>query len=239
MSEKKLGVLGGMGPLATSVFFEQVVLNTDASNDQEHIDMLILNHASLPDRTTAILTGEDDKFLKEVKEDLKLFEAYHVDNIVIPCNTSHFFYDQIQAMTQINIINMVEQTINQIRRNDGLNSRVAILATDGTILSRVYEDECLKQSIEPFIPVKEMQSKIMKIIYHIKSDANYLASELNEIIRKLIKDDQCTSVILGCTELSCVKLDENIAQYCVDPLKVLVKEAIIHSDKTFKKSIND
>lgn len=236
MVDKKLGVLGGMGPLATSVFFNRVIQNTVANNDQEHINMVILNHTSLPDRTKAILTGEEKAFLNEIKDDIKLFEMANVANIVIPCNTSHYFFEQIQAMTEINIINMVEHTVRYILKKDGNKSKVAILGTDGTILSHVYEDECRKQGIEPFIPQENMQATIMNIIYHIKSDPGYQANELNDLINNLLVEERCTSIILGCTELSCVKLDENIRKYAIDPMDILVNEAIVQSGKKLKIS---
>ena len=231
MSEHKLGVLGGMGPLATSVFFERLIHNTVANKDQDHIDMIILNHASLPDRTVAIIEGKEHAFLHTVKKDLEIFEMADVSNIVIPCNTSHYFYNEIQAMTKINIINMVENTIKYIAKKNESKSKVAILATDGTILSGVYEKECKKYNIEPYNPKKETQEKIMNIIYQVKSDADFETSELNEIIRDLIINENCSSVILGCTELSCVKLADDIERFCVDPMDILVEKAIILSGK--------
>lgn len=234
MTEKKLGVLGGMGPLATSVFFDRVVQHTEAMNDQEHINMVILNHTTLPDRTTAIMTGEEAAFLSAIQEDLKLFEMAKVANIVIPCNTSHYFFEHIQAMTEINIINMIEHTVSTIRSKDGSNCKVAILGTDGTINSHVYENECIKQGIEPFIPQKDMQANIMKIIYNIKSDASYQGQELNDIISNLLIEEECTSIILGCTELSCIKLEETIQKYAIDPMNILVEEAIKQSGKKVK-----
>ncbi len=110
MTNKKLGVLGGMGPMATSVFFERVIKNTQATCDQEHIEMVILNHTSLPDRTRSIQTGDYDSFLHAVEKSIRDFETLKVSHIAIPCNTSHFFYKSLQAMTQIPIINMIDKT---------------------------------------------------------------------------------------------------------------------------------
>lgn len=237
MAERKLGVLGGMGPLATSVFFKRLIENTVAQKDQEHIDVVILNHATLPDRTEAILSGNEKEFLDEVKKDLEIFKSANVSSIVIPCNTSHYFFDSIQAMTEINIMNMVEKTIEFIDTKIELNKKVAILATDGTILSRVYENECEKHHIECYIPPKEIQKDIMNMIYSIKSNPEYDSNELNIIIRDLITHQKCTSVVLGCTELSCVELDDDNKKYCVDPVDILVEHVIKASGKQSIKSL--
>ncbi|MEE0781458.1 MAG: aspartate/glutamate racemase family protein, partial [Sellimonas sp.] len=102
--KKKLGVIGGMGPEATAYFYEEVIRHTKADCDQDHLDMTILSHASMPDRTKAIQTGESRKLLQAMAEDIRIMEAVGAANLAIPCNTSHYFYDQIQEMTVIPII---------------------------------------------------------------------------------------------------------------------------------------
>ena len=72
--KKKLGVIGGMGPEATAYFYEEVIRHTKADCDQEHLDMTILSHASMPDRTKAIQSGECDPLLQAMEGDLKVME---------------------------------------------------------------------------------------------------------------------------------------------------------------------
>ena len=91
--KKKLGVIGGMGPEATAYFYEEVIRHTRAGCDQEHLDMTILSHASMPDRTKAIQTGQSRELLEAMKEDVRILEAAGATNIANPCNTSHYFYD--------------------------------------------------------------------------------------------------------------------------------------------------
>src|SRR5690625_2011777 len=106
MSEYSIGVLGGMGPFATSEYFNRVIKNTKAQKDQDHINMIILNHATLPDRTSIIEDNNATLFLNSIKNDIKLFNKW-VDFAVIPCNTSHYFIEEIQSMASIEILNMV------------------------------------------------------------------------------------------------------------------------------------
>ena len=82
---KKLGVIGGMGPEATSFYYARVIARTKAESDQEHINMIILSHATMPDRTQAILTGNKLPFLKAITQDARDLEMLGVENIAIPC----------------------------------------------------------------------------------------------------------------------------------------------------------
>ena len=92
MEEKTLGVLGGVGPLATIYFADLVVKMTDAKTDQEHISMVILNHGAIPDRTDYILDHSKPNPLPVMIADAKKLQAAGCDYIVIPCNTAHYFY---------------------------------------------------------------------------------------------------------------------------------------------------
>ncbi|MFD0826698.1 aspartate/glutamate racemase family protein [Neobacillus sp. M.A.Huq-85] len=232
---KSLGVIGGMGPKATSVFFDKVVENTVADRDQDHIDIMILNHATLPDRTEAILNGRDDLFLDAVKKDFKLLEFAGVSHIAIPCNTSHYFYDQMQAMTEIPIIHMVDETLKAIYQKYGENAKVGLLATKGTISSGIYEKESSKYKMQMYVPSEAVQKQTMDIIYSIKADKMIDPLELEEMIHQLIFDEGCNCVVLACTELSCVRIGDEAAQYCVDALEVLVEQSITLSGGTSKK----
>lgn len=237
MKNNKLAIIGGMGPLATKVFYEEIIKNTVASKDQEHIDMIILNHATIPDRTEAILEGRESHFLEAIKKDFELLEKADVSNIVIPCNTSHYFFKQMQEITTINIINMIEETANYIYNQLGEGSKVAILATDGTISTKIYKKECLRHQLIPYHPDEWQQNKVMETIYNIKAGVDYKPEELEDIITDLVIKERCSCVILGCTELSSVPLKKEIKRYCVDPLEILVDISIKLSGKESKLNL--
>ena len=94
--EQKLGVLGGMGPQATQVFYQFVLDRTDAARDQDHIPALILSDTGIPDRTQAILSGETGELYQRLLKDARLLENCGCTAIAIPCNTSHYFVDKLQ-----------------------------------------------------------------------------------------------------------------------------------------------
>ncbi|SHG01030.1 cysteate racemase [Ornithinibacillus halophilus] len=234
MKKKKLGVLGGMGPAATSLFFERVIENTVAHKDQDHIDMVILNHATIPDRTKAILENNKAPFLEAVATDMKLFEQAGVENIAIPCNTSHYFYEEMQAMTSIHIIHMIDETVKHIRSTYGESAKVGILATDGTINTGIYQNGCHKYNINPVIPEVHAQEKVMQTIYDFKANKPIDVKGFEGIINDLLSIHQCDCVILGCTELSCIDIEESLRAFCIDAMQVLVNESITLSGKDLK-----
>ncbi|WP_256208816.1 aspartate/glutamate racemase family protein [Paenibacillus sp. CF384] len=223
----RLGVLGGMGPKATSVFIDQIIESTVADRDQDHIDMVILNHASLPDRTHVILENSPEQFLQMIEKDIRLLEYAEVSNIAIPCNTAHYYVDEMQQMTQIPIINMVEESIKVIHEAYGDGCKVGILATNGTLHSGIYSESARKHKLVPHLPSDAMQQDIMNMIYKdIKRGVQIDPQELEDIIHQLITEDGCQCIIIACTELSIVPLSEGTKQHCVDAMDVLVKRSI-------------
>jgi len=232
---KSLGVIGGMGPKATSVFFEKVIEHTDAQKDQDHINMVILNHSTIPDRTTAIINKQGDTFLNEIKKDFNILEHAEVSNIAIPCNTSHYYYDDMQSMTHIPIIHMVKETVEKIYQTKGRGAKVGIFATTGTIQSGVYEKWCAEYGVKLYKPDAILQSQVMEIIYeNVKSGLSEDAEPLENLIRTFIKNEKCDLIILACTELSCIKLNEEAKQYIIDAMDVLVEKSITLSGKKLK-----
>jgi aspartate racemase len=239
MENKTLGVLGGMGPKATSVFFDKVIANTEAHRDQDHIDMIILNHASLPDRTMSILDHTEEVFLEKIKKDIKLLENAGVANIALTCNTAHYFHEEMQAMTSVKIINMVEETIKAIYEKYGAGAKVGILCTDGTRRSGIYKHNCHKYNLEPYLPDAPVQERVMDIIYNdVKGEMVVDTNDkLEAIIRDLVYQEHCQCIILACTELSCIRLSEEAARFSIDAMDVLVEKSILRSGRQVKKRV--
>ena len=99
--EQRLGVLGGMGPQATQVFYQRILDRTEASRDQEHLWTLILSDAAMPDRTEAILSGRVEAVRDRLVADARLLERAGCTLLAVPCNTSHYFAGEIEAAVSI------------------------------------------------------------------------------------------------------------------------------------------
>lgn len=224
----KLGVIGGMGPLATVKFYDKIVLNTEAHNDNEHIDLIVLNHSTMPDRTKCIIENKDTEFLNEIKKDLEILERIGIDIVAIPCNTSHYFYDEFKNFTNLKIINMIEETILEIKRR-GIK-QIAVFGTLGTINSKVYNKYAKKNGIEVKELSLEDKKTVMDIIYKIKETNNLESKDFVEILNRYCNDK--TIGIIACTELSLLAIPENLNT--IDALDVLVNKSIEYSGAKIK-----
>ena len=232
MNKKVLGVIGGMGTAATIDFYTRIMNHTVAHKDQEHIDMVIINHASIIYRTYAIKNNKLDELLKQMHENLKILENAKVTSIAIPCNTSHSIIDKIQQLTSIPIINMIEETAKGLKEVVNKGEKVGIMATDGTIMLKIYQQACKKYDIEYFVPEDNIQKQIMDIIYDdVKANGIFDNERFKKVLDYFLQNG-CKYVILGCTELSGFKKDFD--KNTIDPMDYLVKAAILSVDKEYK-----
>lgn len=231
---KTVGVLGGLGPMATVYFYEMVVRMTDAKKDQDHIDMVIVNKATTPDRTAYIIGESDKDPCIDIIENAKKLENFGVDILAMPCNTAHYFYDKIQSSVNVPMVNMPRETVAYIKANN--YKKVGILATNGTIKAKTYQKICEEYKIDYKILDEENQSLLMDIIYKdIKTGKNANMDNFDKII-SYVKDFDCDCVILGCTELSILKNDNNLDdKFYIDSMDILAKRVIELSGKNIKK----
>lgn len=222
--KKTLGVIGGVGPLSTAYFMEVVINHTDAKTDQEHIDMIVLNHTEIPDRTAFILDNSKESPVPFMVEDAKKLEAWGASVIATPCNTAHYFYDELRSSVKIPIINMIEETAKALS-NEGAK-RVGIMATNGTVQTKLFQNALLKFGIEPIVPSAENQQFVMDIIYdNVKAGVPLDVEKFKSVTNEL-RLQGCDRVILGCTELSVLKRDYSLNDYYIDSLEVLAECAI-------------
>ncbi len=164
-----LGVVGGMGPAATIQFMHLVVSLTPAQRDQDHIRMLVdMNPAIPPDRTAAIL-GQGPSPVPELVKSARLLEQAGATFLVFPCNTAHYFLPQVQAQINIPILNMIEETAAYIGGERGGMNKIALLATDGTVQTGLYQQALSGRKLNYLVPDEAAQQAVMKTIYDIKA----------------------------------------------------------------------
>lgn len=225
-----LGILGGLGPMATVYFYELLTRHTMAACDQDHIDIIINSHASTPDRTAFITGQSDDDPLSVMVEDIRRMKTYGADLVAIPCNTAHYFYDKLKASTDLPILNIMEETAAMLS-SLGVK-RAGILATDGTVYSGTYDRFLSAYGIDCIRPTQDDQKTVMRIIYdEIKNGRNpdvdaFLA--VSERLRRAGAD----ALILGCTELSLIKRQYPLPPHYIDSLDVLAAATISACGKT-------
>jgi aspartate racemase len=207
--KKIIGILGGMGPKATVDLFNKIIDLTPAEKDQDHIHILIDNNPKIPDRTAYIL-GNGESPISALIEGVTRLKAAGADFIVIPCNTAHYFYDELTEMADIPIINMIEEVGKHILKNYG-KCKIGLLATTGTYEGRVYEKYLNSLGIDVIVPKDEIKKAVLNLIYEVKAgNYNFKTEELYYLLSEFIEKG-INTVILGCTELPlvfCPRVDE-------------------------------
>lgn len=225
MNKKTVGIIGGMGPLATADLFRKIVLNTKADRDQEHLRILIDNNTGIPDRTEAILYGRESPLL-QLKKSARLLKNMGADLLVMPCNTAHHFYDGVQASVDIPVLNMIELTRDYLIKI-GVK-KAGLIATVGTVKSGIYQRSFENVGIEILTPDEKQQAAIMDLIYNgVKAGKrDYDAASARCVMEDMIS---CGSQILvfGCTELPIAAEMYNFNYEVCDPTTVLARGAII------------
>jgi len=222
---KTIGIIGGMGPLATADLYTKIINLTVAEKDQEHVPVIIDSNPLIPDRTAYILHGGESP-LPEIVKSIRRLEAAGCDFLIMPCNTAHQIIDEIKATTKIPFINMMEETVNIVAR-DYPGEKVGLLATDGTVKSGAYHRYFEPLGVDLIIP-KEYQEDVMDYIYQGVKTGN-LEKDLKGIGMAIHEMESmgATIFILGCTELSAVSQRiRTIENVFLDPLEILAVRAI-------------
>lgn len=226
MKKKTVGIIGGMGPMATVDLFKKIVENTHAGCDQEHIHILIDNNTNIADRTAALIAGGDSP-LPELRKSAAFLESGGADCLAMPCNTAHGFYEDIQKCVAIPILNMISLTCDTLLQQ-GITC-AGLMATTGTIQTGVYSKYF--HDIELIYPKEEEQPAVMDMIYAgVKAGRrDYDASTVQKIAESLLdRGAQC--IILGCTELPLAMDMYGLDFPFIDPTMELAKGAIAFAE---------
>lgn len=232
--KQAVGVIGGVGPMATVYYMQRVIEMTKAGCDQEHINMLVFNDCDIPDRTAFITEKSPDNPLPVMVEDAKRLEAAGCEFVVIPCNTAHYFYDELEQAVEIPVVNIVEETICYAKARVQDLSCVGIMATTGTIVTGTYQKYAERAGLSFAVPDEDEQDLLMQIIYDgVKAGKPVPRADFDRVANHLrAKGAQC--LILGCTELSVLKRDLPINDPDVlDSIDVLASETVRRSGKPF------
>ncbi|MEK6266085.1 MAG: amino acid racemase [Clostridium sp.] len=227
---KTLGIIGGMGPLATVELFKKIVCHTNATCDQDHIRVLIDNNTSIPDRTENIIgEGEDPK--KYLIESAQKLQSMGANYLIMPCNTAHYFYKDIIKEIEIPFLNMIEETANIILKRYPLIKKIGLLATKGTCCSGVYDDVFSLHGIELVKPYGDEQKHVTDLIYGIKEGVQDVdLTGFYETVESM-GNHGVHLFILGCTELSVAYEKYKLKGNYVDPLSILAMGAIAFAGK--------
>ena len=211
-----IGILGGMGTQAGLDFCNKLAMLNRGKIDQEYPLFLLYNKSNMPGRPESI--GLHAKILSTIPEKPKNIIKYNkvlksllsgcrsleksgCKFIVIPCNTAHYWYEDLQSKIKIPIINMPKEVFKHTKKNCKKNSKIGLLATEGTIKTQIY-DKLFKKDFTIIKPSDNLQKKsVNQTIKYVKMGNIKLAEKtIRPAINYLLKK-KCKKIILGCTEL--------------------------------------
>lgn len=226
MANPIIGVIGGMGPLATVDLFGKLVDYDAATTDQGHVRVLVDDNTNIQDRTGAILAGNDIP-VKEITASAQLLEKAGAQVLIMGCNTAHFFYKQAAASVKIPFLSIIEETCREIRRR-GFHT-VGLMATVGTTNFKIYQNVMEEQGITCLVPSEEKLQAVHRFIYEgVKAgDFAYDTAGIQAAVTELCGKG-AQALILGCTELPVAfdKYPLTSPVPLIDPTAELAKSAL-------------
>ncbi len=200
---KVVGILGGMGPLATQAFYGHLIRETDVRRDQDHLHVVVDANPAIPDRTAFLLSGGEDPRPALIAS-AKTLRSMGAEIGAIPCNTASRFSDDVSAASELEIVPWIATTADAIQRMHYRS--VGLLATSGTVSARLYQDALESVDIEVLVPTSEDQASVMDVIYGaegVKAQGSANAAGIASLLlvaRHLVQSG-ADAVVLGCTEL--------------------------------------
>lgn len=226
-SKKIVGIIGGMGPECTAELFLQITALTPVRIEQDHLHVIIDSNPEIPDRT-GFLLGQNESPLPLLLESVARLEAVGAEVVGIACNTAHYWYRELQAATEMQILNMVELAAQDAAKRTKPGELVGIMATTGTIRMKLYEKALAAAGRKTLVPDDADQERVMECIYGARGIKLGYVSEnrrgLEEVWTRLAERG-ATTAIAGCTEVM-LPFRQECSLPLVDPITVLAGQLV-------------
>ncbi|KRK97804.1 aspartate racemase [Secundilactobacillus odoratitofui DSM 19909 = JCM 15043] len=221
-------IIGGMGTEATETYLHQLNERTPAQRDQDYLDYILVNHATVPDRTAYIKDHSQPNPLPTLLDDIKKQSQLGPDFFALPCNTAHYFYDDLQAATDIPILHMPREAVKSIKTTYPNARKIGLIATEGTIYDHIYDHEILNAGYEFAAPSQSVQEQTNRLIYDNIKDNNVVDRQLyHGLVQQMFDETHCDALVLGCTELSLAQDREPVTDKpMVDSQSILVDRSL-------------
>ncbi|MBT2468206.1 aspartate/glutamate racemase family protein [Streptomyces sp. ISL-66] len=223
-----LGILGGMGPLATAAFYRRLVELTPAGSDQAHLPVLMWADPAVPDRTAALL-GQGPSPVPALVEGARWLQRAGVSCIAVPCNTAHAYVEQLSKATGVEVLDMIKAALETaVRRTPGLE-RVGILATRGTRLTGLYEQAGARLGLDVIqVPAPVQEEYVDAAIRAVKAGAETAGPERwIATAAESLKEQGAQAVVAACTEIPLISGSAARVLPVVDSTDALAEAAVL------------
>lgn len=230
---KTLGIIGGLGPLASAYFLELFTRLSDAKCDQQHPDSILISRPKTPDRTAFLLGHSNDSPVPLLLATAKQLESLGCCCLAMPCITAHSFHDTLQSGISVPLLNIVDETAKQLH-NAGIKC-AGIMATDGTLKTQLFQNALAKYGINAATPDEYEQSLVMSVIYDDVKTGRAVNMDNFRCASDNLRSKGAQCNILGCTELSLIKRDNDIGIGYIDAMEALAYKALLMCGGNIKK----
>ena len=222
--------------MASQKFCELLISRTKADCDRGHINFILMNHATMPDRTSSILAGDTAELRRLLLEDCRTLESLGCRAICVTCNTSHYLVHQFEGELGIPVISMIRESAKELGRRLRAGAKVAVLATDGTVKTGLYQEALEVQGLTPWIPSQEGQKLVMHLIYDCVKASKPCDRAAAKAIDRELRSEGCEAALLACTELPLLReIGMFDSALYVDPMEVMADRAIEFMGKEVRR----
>lgn len=226
MSEKIVGILGGMGPEATIDLFAKIVKATGAKHDEDHLRIIIDNNPKMPSRLDAILKGGPSPVPSMVST-ARNIERAGADFIVIGANTAHWFHADVQKAVKVPVLNIIEETVTWTQRCLPEVKTIGLLATTGTVKTAMYHRAFKKRGIEVVAPKELEQEKVMASIMGFKYGEPVSGMQLKMVeVAESLLTAGAKGLVMGCTEVPIILEGYHSPVTLIDPNQIIAEVVV-------------
>ena len=224
MEKKTLGIIGGLGPMASARFLSLLTDITAAKVDQDHMEVLLYSRPQTPDRTAYLLGQSQENPLPLLLDTAQRLIQMGAGVLAMPCMTAYGFGAALSEQISVPLLHPIALTAQTLKEN-GVQS-AGILATDGSLRVGLFQQYLTKAGVQPILPTAELQAEIMAIIYEEVKAGKPVDLERFFSVAHAMRKLGAQVLILGCTELSVIKQDQAIGKGFLDAMEVLAKAAV-------------
>jgi aspartate racemase len=229
---RTVGVIGGLGPLATLDFFERVLKRTRAPREQDHVRLIIDNNTKVPDRN-AYARGDGPSPGPALAASALGLQQAGAEVIVMACNTTHAWEAEIRAAISVPFLSIIDVTVGAVA--DLRPEAAGVLAVDACLAHKLYQNALEKAGIRPVLLSADSQRSFMDLIYRIKSgDTGEVARRGMTTLARKLEAQGAEVIIAGCTEIPIVLTADDIEGELISSTDVLVERTIVFAGAELK-----
>lgn len=224
-SPRRLGILGGMGPEATVLLMSRIIAATDASDDCDHVPMIVDNNTQVPSRIRALIEGDGEDPGPTLAEMARKLTECGAEALIMPCNTAHNFADTIRAAANIPFIDMIEETASTLASMPEQPKTVGVLASPAVRITGVLDRALEPHGLSTIYPTDD--DSVLSIIRMIKANGpSESATALLTEAATALERSGVDVILVGCTEFSLLTNRLRTKAPVIDTLDVLVDRAV-------------